>query len=211
MHDLDQTFHGFGEMESFEYPASGGVFSEDEVQQLAGEAMEITSEAEMEQFLGSLISKAGSAIGKFMKSPVGQALGGVLKTAAKQLMPMASQYLGSALGSPAIANQLVSAAGGALGLNEAEAEQAEYEGAQTLVKLAADAVKNAASAPPNANPQAVAHAAVQQAAQIHAPGLVVNAPRAGAGSFRPEGGGGSGRAMSGRWVRRGGKIILLGA
>lgn len=212
MHDLDQTVQaGFGNMEAFEYPGAGEVFSEDEVQELAGQAMEITNEAEMEQFLGDLISKAGHAIGKFMKSPVGQALGGVLKTAAKQLLPMAGQALGSVVGSPAIGGQLASAAGSALGLNEAEAEEAEYEGAQTLVRLAGDAVKNAASAPPGAHPQAVANAAVQQAAQIHAPGLVVPPlpPRLGAASRAEDTP--SGRARSGRWIRRGDKIILLGA
>jgi hypothetical protein len=35
-------------MESFDYPAAGEVCSENEVQELATEAMEITSEAEME-------------------------------------------------------------------------------------------------------------------------------------------------------------------
>jgi hypothetical protein len=209
MHDLDQAVHGgFGQMENFEYPVAGQVFSEGEVQDLASEAMGITSEAEMEQFLGDLISKASHAIGKFVKGPVGQALGGVLKTAAKQLLPQAGQYLGSLIGSPAIGSQIASAAGSALGLNEAEAEEAEYEGAQTLVKLAGDAVKNAASAPPGAHPQAVATAAVQQAAQVHAPGLVVSgAPHLHGACGHGEGAG----ARSGRWIRRGGKIILLGA
>lgn len=210
MHDFDQTLHG--NMETFEYPAAGQVFSESQVEEIASEALGISSEAEMEQFLGNLISKASQAIGKFVKTPVGQALGGVLKTAAQQLLPMAGQALGSALGSPAIGGQLAQAAGGMLGLNEAEAEEAEYEGAQTLVRLAGDAVKAAASAPSGASPQAVANAAVQQAAQIHAPGLVVPPapPRLGGVPCPPEGAG-SGRAKSGRWIRRGGKIILLGA
>jgi hypothetical protein len=213
MHDLDQTVQaGFGNMESFEYPGTGQVFSESEVEQLAGEAMGITSEAEMEQFLGDLISKASRAIGSFVKSPVGKALGGVLKSAAKQLLPMAGQALGNYFNNPALGSQLASAAGSAFGLNEAEMEEAEYEGAQTLVRLAGDAVKNAASAPPDAHPQAVANAAVQQAAQIHAPGLVAPPmlPRLGGTAGRPEGAG-LGRARSGRWIRRGGKIILLGA
>lgn len=212
MHDLDQAVQaGFGEMESFEYPAAGQVFSENEVQELASEALEITSEGEMDQFLGDLISKASHAIGKFVKGPVGQALGGVLKTVAKQLLPQAGQALGSLIGSPAIGGQIASAAGSALGLNEAEAAEAEYEGAQTLVRLAGDAVKNAASAPPGAHPQAAAHAAVQQAAQIHAPGLAVPAaPRVRGGCGGEEGAASAG-ARSGRWIRRGGKIILLGA
>jgi hypothetical protein len=203
--DFDRTRLG-SETETFEYPASGSVFNENEVMELASEALELNSEADLENFLGDLISKAGGAIGKLIKSPVGQALGGVLKSAAKQLLPMAGQAVGGLFGSPAIGGQLASAAGSALGLNEAEAEERDFEAAQTLVRLAGDAVKNAAAAPHGANPQAVANAAFAQAAQVHAPGLAPPSPRPGAPSV---GEGGHGR--SGRWIRRGGKIILLGA
>jgi hypothetical protein len=214
MHDVDFDRTRFGgEMESFEYPASGSVFNENEVMEMAQEALELESEADLENFLGDLISKASHAIGKFIKSPVGQALGGVLKSAAKQLLPMAGQALGGMFGAPgqAIGGQLATAAGGALGLNEAEAEERDFEAAQTLVRLAGDAVKNAAIAPPGAHPQAVANAAFTQAAQVHAPGLIappVQRPAAPYSSERP---GGTERGRSGRWIRRGGKIILLGA
>jgi uncharacterized protein (DUF697 family) len=211
MHNYDHT-QFWGEAENFESPASSSVFNEDEVMELANEALEVTSEADMENFLGDLISKASHAIGSIVKSPIGQALGGVLKGAAKQLLPMAGQALGGLFGAPgaAIGGQLASAAGGALGLNEAEAEERNFESAQTLVRLAGDAVKNAVAAPPGANPQAVAKAAVAQAAQVHAPHLVAPAPPSAphVGCESPEG---AGRGRAGRWIRRGGKIILLGA
>jgi uncharacterized protein (DUF697 family) len=211
MHDYDQT-QFWGETENFGYPASGSVFNENEVMELANEALELSSEAELENFLGDLISKASHAIGSIVKSPIGQALGGVLKGAAKQLLPMAGQALGGIFGAPAIGGQLASAAGGALGLNEAEAEERDFESAQTLVRLAGDAVKNAVAAPPGANPQAVAKAAVTQAAQIHAPHLIAPpTARPGAPRCADEGSEGTGRGRSGRWIRRGGKIILLGA
>ena len=64
-----------------------------------------------------------------------------------------------------------------------------------LVRFAGDTVKNAV-AQPQANPVAAAGAGAQQAAQVHAPGLL--------------GSGSPGGASSGRWVRRGGKIIVMG-
>jgi hypothetical protein len=90
-----------------------------------------------------------------------------------------------------------------------EAGEQEFEAAQTFVRLAGDAVKNATSAPPGANPNAVAQAAVTQAAQVHAPGLLGPEPAPGPGGMIP--GGPVGRGRSGQWVRRGHKIILFGA
>ena len=81
------------QMESFEYDfeaeASGEVFSEAEQMELAAELLEIQNEAELEQFLGSLIKRAGSAIGKVVNSPIGKAIGGALKSAAKVALPIA--------------------------------------------------------------------------------------------------------------------------
>jgi uncharacterized protein (DUF697 family) len=196
------------EAESFEYSHSG-VLSESQELELAAELMEVNSEQELEQFLGDLIKKAGGAIGGLIKSPIGQALGGALKGVAKQVLPLAGQALGGAIGGPAgsqIGGQLASAAGSMFGL-ELEASEQEFEAAKTFVKLAADAVQNAASAPPGANPHAVAQAAVAQAAQTHAPGLF--APEH-AGAYHPDAPGTAGRGHTGRWVRRGSKIVLFG-
>ena len=65
-------------------------------------------------------------------------------------------------------------AGSALGL-ELEGlsnEDREFEAAKQFVRFAADTVKNAV-AQPQSNPVAAAAAAIQQAAQVHAPGLLV--------------------------------------
>ena len=71
------------EAEQFEFAPAGApsgeageVFGETEQMELASELLEITSEAELDRFLGDLIGRAGKAIGKFVKSPEGQAIGG---------------------------------------------------------------------------------------------------------------------------------------
>jgi hypothetical protein len=176
MHEFDNT--AFSREAESEYPSPGGVFSEAQEVQLAEQLLELENEQQLEQFLGDLISKAGSAIGSLIKLPVGQALGGALKSVAGEVLPMVGQAIGGMFG-PAgapIGGQLASAAGSAFGLNEMEAGEQEYEAAQTFVRMAADAVKNAASAPPGMNPHAVAQAAVAQAAQTHAPALLGLSP-----------------------------------
>lgn len=198
------------ETESFEYSHSG-VLSEAQELELAAELMEVNSEQELEQFLGDLIKKAGSAIGGLIKSPVGQALGSALKGVASKVLPMAGQALGGAIGGPAgsqIGGQLASAAGSIFGL-ELEASEQEFEAAQSFVRLAADAVKNAASAPAGANPLAVARAAVTQAAQVHAPGIFEGEPM-GQPNHGSHAGEASGGGRTGKWVRHGNKVILFG-
>jgi hypothetical protein len=209
MHDIDRTQIG-REMETYEYPAAGSVFNEQQEMELAAELMEVGNEAEFDRFLGSLISKAGKAVGSFISSPTGQALGGLLKTAAGKALPLAGQALGGYFGGSTgaqIGGQLASQAGSMLGLEaEGEAEQAEFEAATNFVRLAAEAVKNAAAMPQTGNPRGAAQSAFMKAAEIHAPGLIGPAPGApGAGQDQN-----GGRARSGRWIRRGGKIVLLG-
>jgi hypothetical protein len=207
MHDLDRTQIGLAPESGWNH-AGGAVMNEDEQMSLAAEMMEVASEEEFEYFLGDLISKGAKAFGSFISSPTGQALGGVLKGAAKQLLPAAGQALGGLLGGPAgsqIGGQLASAASGMFEA-EAEMEEQEWEAANTFVKLATDAVKNAAAAPPNADPATVAHSAVIEAAKVHAPTIVpalMNDASRGHGDV-------SGRAASGRWVRHGHRIILHG-
>lgn len=216
MHDIDRTQVGAQEQETFELAPPGGmrgeVFNEQQEWELAMELLEVGNEAEFEQFLGDLLSKAGRAVGSFMGSPTGQALGGMLKSAAGKLLPMAGSAIGGYFGGPAgaqLGGQFARQAGSAFGL-EAEAEEREWEAATTFVRLAGDAVRNAAAAPPNANPRAVAHHAMMQAAQAHAPGLIGPAAGPEFGGDGPEVPPMGRRGRSGRWIRRGGKIIVFG-
>lgn len=228
MHDIDRTtLESNSELENYEYEqyedgetgwgAETGVFSEAEAMELAAQLLEVDSEAELEQFLGGLIKRAGRAAGQFIKSPVGQQLGGLLKGAAKKALPMVGSAIGGYFGGSSgakIGRQVASTAGRIFGL-ELEGlslEDQEYEAAKSFVQFAGTAAKKAASAPATANPRAVAQSAVLAAARQLAPGLVSGAPTvmpSGArGTVCPACGGG---AKSGRWMRRGNKIILFGA
>lgn len=214
MHDIDRTqlesgYEAF-ESEQFEfeggYGETGSPFNEAEEMELAAELLEVTDEAELDHFLGSLIKRGAQAVGKFVKSPTGKALGGILKGAAKQALPMLGKAAGAYFGGPAgaaIGGQLASKAGSLLGL-ELEGlshEDQEYEVARQVVRLAGTAASHAASAPPSTPPQSAARAAFASAARQFAPGLIGSA----AGAAAAAGGG-----RSGRWVRRGRKIILYG-
>ena len=68
-----------------------------EVQEMeaAAELLEVTNEAELEQFLGNLFKKVASGVGGFMKSSTGKALGGILKNIAKKALPVVGGALGS--------------------------------------------------------------------------------------------------------------------
>jgi len=65
----------FAEAETPFQPETGEVFGETEQMELASEMLEISSEAELDRFLGDLIKRAGQAVGKFVSSPEGSALG----------------------------------------------------------------------------------------------------------------------------------------
>jgi uncharacterized protein (DUF697 family) len=155
-----------------------GPLSEQEEIELASELLEITSEQELEQFLGNVFKKVSRGVGTFIKSPVGRALGGVLKNVAKKALPVVGGALGSMVApgiGTAIGSKLGSLAGGLfeVQLEGKLPEQAEYEVARRYVGLAASAARNAALARPRpgVNPVTVARAAVTRAARTHAPGL----------------------------------------
>jgi hypothetical protein len=221
MHDIDRTqmeyaaeFQGgnaeFGEFGESEWSAETfgeTVLTEADELELAGQLLEVNSEEELDQFLGGLIKRVGSVAGKVIRSPIGQALGGALKGVAKKALPLAGGAIGGYFGGPLgakIGSGLASAAGNALGL-EAEAmeqEDREFEGAKQFVRVAAETVRKAAAAPASADPRAVAQSAALAAAQRLAPGLV-GAAGAAAGPARRGG-------QSGRWMRRGNRIVLFG-
>jgi uncharacterized protein (DUF697 family) len=214
MHDIDRTQTEFGTMETFEF-AEAGVFNENEELELAAELLEISTEAELDRFLGDLISKAGQAVGQFVGSPTGQALGGLLKGAARKVLPMAGQAIGGYLGGSTgaqIGGRLASAASNLFEGEGISGEDRELDAAKGFIRLAGDAVKNAAAAPPGVNPRQIATAALTQAAQIHAPGLIATPSAAASGAMGAPAGAEqrAGRSQSGRWIRRGSKIVLYG-
>jgi uncharacterized protein (DUF697 family) len=183
MHDVDSTlnineaeyeftFPSEGE-EEYEYESLGEMETLEKAAQLLG----VSNEEELDNFLGDLIKSAGKAISNFAHSSTGQALGGILKGAVKKVLPLAGGALGGVVGGPAgaaIGSSLASTAGQALGL-ELEGlspEDREFEVAQQLVRLGADAASAAAAAHGAEPPHMVARKAFIQSAQKHAPGLI---------------------------------------
>src|SRR5882762_8393946 len=76
-----------------EWGGEAEVFSEAETMELAGELTEITTEAELDRFLGDLISKAGRALGKVVRSPIGTSGGWMVERGRK--IGAASRWGGS--------------------------------------------------------------------------------------------------------------------
>jgi len=234
MHDLDRTqnffesdyeayesdqFEFMDEGESYEGSDMEGELDEVEEAELAAELLEITDEEELDQFLGSLIKKAVPAVTKFFKSPIGQKLGGLLKGAAKKLLPMAGAALGNLVApgvGGAIGGQLASKAGSMLGLEieGLSAEDRQFEVARQFVRFANEAARQAAMTPPTAAPDVAATSAVVKAAQQYAPGLIQTNYRGYTSRDSYSGHGYTSRdgyaGRTGRWVRRGRKIVLYG-
>ena len=217
MHDIDrtalETWETGYETDSYEFESDStfeGPFNEVEEMELASQLLEITDEDELDQFLGDLFKKASRAVGSFMRGPIGRQLGGMLKGIAKKALPIAGGALGSIV--PGLGTALGTMAGSAasnlfeLELEGLSAEDQEFEIARHYVRLAGEAAQQAAQAPQNVPPQEAAKQALISAAQQHAPGLL--AQPAPTGQQAP----GAGRkARSGRWVRHGRTIVILGA
>jgi hypothetical protein len=214
MHNLDRTLMEYqpesGEFLRDEFwGESEVVFSEEEIEELASELLAVSNEAELDHFLGGLIKKVGSSVGKFVKSPLGKQLGGMLKGFAKQALPVAGAALGNLIVpgiGGAIGGKLAGAAGSAFGLETEglSAEDEAFEVSKQFVRLAGDATRTALAAPPTANTNAVVREAMGRAMSRYAPGYA-------SGNQGSSGSNGSGGvAQSGRWIRRGNRIIVLG-
>lgn len=142
--------------------------------ELAYELLEITSEEELDQFLGKLVKGAG----KFLSSGVGKALTGALKKVAKVALPVVGTAIGSfvapGVGS-AIGGKLGSMASSLLEAEELEAlgeEEAELEAARRFVQLGRASARYASNAPRSVPPDVVARSATVAAARRYAPSLV---------------------------------------
>lgn len=222
MHDIDRNAMEFEteqsesdafefETDEFEYEdaalAGESVFNEEEEMALANELLGVTSEAELDQFLGSVFKKAwrglrtaGSTIGR-----VARPLMGVLKPLVKKALPVVGGALGS-LVAPGVGTAIGSSLGSAVGnamemeLEGMNPDEQEFETARRIVRIAGHAAQQAAQARPGANPVALVRSAVTNAARMHVPGLVAGGTAAMARGY----------GRSGRWIRRGNKIILLG-
>src|SRR5262245_32098856 len=188
-----------GEESEWSGEASYEVFGETEELDLAAELLAVRDEQELDQFLRNLIRKVDRTAGSVVRSPLGPALGRVLKCAIKTALPRPGDALGTLAGGPlgaAIGRGLASIAGRALGveLEGLSREDQEFEAARRFVRFASEAVKHAASTASVDDPIAAAWAAATAAAQRYAPGLL----RWGSPTHARVG-----PSRNGRWVRRG--------
>jgi hypothetical protein len=212
MHDIDRVQLGYsGEMEGYPMTSEASALTEAEEMELASELMELESEEEFENFLGDIISGVAKAAGGLINSTAGNALGGLLKGAAKKLLPVAGSLVGGYFGGPLGASVGGKLAGSVAGSLEMEASEQEWEAAKTFVRLAADAARNAALAPQGDDAHLTAQQATIEAAQRHAPELLDPSP---VPSMSGRGGCGCGghhhHHHGGRWVRHGHQIVLMG-
>jgi len=140
MHDIGATRLEMGGQSETQFYQAGSPFGEMQELQLASELLEISSEAELEQFLGNILSAVGGAARQFARSDTGQALGGILKDAARQALPVVGQAVGKWVspnyGGP-IGQTVATQAGKWMGL-ELEGlsnEDREFEVARLVVEL----------------------------------------------------------------------------
>lgn len=200
------------ELESFEFEdewsGEDEVFSEAELMELAGELLEIESEAELDLFLGKLIKRVGRGVKKFAHSSIGKKIGGFLKGVAKKALPIAGAAAGGFFGGPLgakLGHAVASYGAKHLEMETLEAEDMEFEGAKNFVRMCGEATKKALSAPAHVNPQVAAQKAVAAAVAKHAPGLMAGQKTVARTrkSHRM-----IGPVTTGQWVRKGNKIVI---
>lgn len=215
-------YEGEGEYEGEgQLSSSGPVFDEVEEMEQAASLLEVQDESELDQFLGRLIDTVKKKLTGFLPPDVQNALGESLKKVAGIALPK----IGAALG-----NIVLPGAGGALGaaagsnaaklfgleLEGMSYEDQEFEIARRIVSLGAEATRAASEvAAPDAGPAAAdaAKSALLQAAQTHAPGLASSVAAAPPFPPMPYPGmryGRGPRRRTGRWYRRGHRIVLVG-
>ncbi|SFD98638.1 peptidoglycan-binding protein [Nitrosomonas sp. Nm166] len=186
-------------------------FSEAEEIELAAELLSISSEEELDQFLGKMFKGIGRGLkkaGRFIGRRVLPVLGKGLKTLAKAALPVAGKVLGSFIPIPGVGTAIGGAVGTALskalelefsGLNT---EEAELERARRFVRIAGTAMRQAALSSPDIDAEIVVNEAIMSAARKHLPYLHLS---------ESERIGMPGAMQQGRWMRRGDKIVVLGA
>ncbi len=238
MHDLDRTQLEIGDAlesgfdagesdfeDTLEFPDGEfdgeSVMDEAMEMEMAAELLSVTSEHELDQFIGNLFKKAVSGARSFMRSSAGRALGGMLKGLAKKALPIAGTALGTFVGGP-----LGATIGGKLGslgaglIKEVDLEgiapdEREFEIARRIVQLGANAAQRLASIPPTANPVVTARQvladAVRQVTPVLSGTTAQGYARPGTTPTSYIGAGRHGRPRTGRWVRAGRNIIVLRA
>jgi hypothetical protein len=208
MHDIDRALFEMEQMEGpGPYEFAGGLQETLETE-LAGHLLEISSEEELDRFLGNLLGRAASAVRNVANSDAGRAVGGLLKSAAKQVLPRIGQAVGGYI-APGVGGQIGSRLGSLVGsqlgleLEGLSQEDREYEVSRAFVRFANDAAQQAITTPPTVPPAQAAVRAATVAAQRQLPALLPVIQR-----LTPPGMPSAVGRQSGRWVRHGTTIVL---
>ena len=218
--EFESDDDAFGEVELEDDGADamvgGHVLDDAEEMEAASRLMSVSSDEELEQFLGGLFKKVTRKVGRFLKKGVGRRLMGTLKGVVKKALPIWGSALGTAI-APGVGTAFGGKLGGILsGLFEVEMEgvspeDQEFEAARCCVRIAAQAAANAAKASRTAaSPDQITRSAVVSAARKHAPRSVREAEAASLGRSGRRKAAVRGR-NAGRWVRRGKFVIVIGA
>ncbi|MCE7010830.1 hypothetical protein LWC34_49715 [Kibdelosporangium philippinense] len=217
----------------------GGVLSEQEEMDLAQRLLEVTSEQELEEFIGNVFKKAVRGVKSFARSNVGRTLGRALKGVARKALPVVGGAIGSWVApgvGTAIGTKLGSMASKLFEFeNEAAAQEFEFEMARRVVRIGAAAARNAAASR-GGDPRQAAQRALLSATRQHAPAAMPRRrsrgrrPYGGRRGMRPRFGYGvpyhypvevhtngaepddddDQEATSGKWVRQGRTIVIQG-
>jgi len=186
-----------GNEQEFENTA-GSTLNEAQEMELAAELLTVSSEEELDQFLGKFFKKAWQGVRK-----VAGPLTGILKGIAKKALPFVGGALGSFIPIPGVGTALGTAIGGAasklleVDLEALSLEDQEFEIARRFVRLASNVASQVTPEEPEIGAQAAAAAA---AAAVSRAASQLGGLRAGPAI----------RMRSGRWERHGHKIVVLG-
>lgn len=188
-------------------------FSESEEQELATDLLAINNDRELDQFLCALLRRAAGMSGGRLHMDVGGRLGRLVRIAIQKILPSVGRGFDES--ADKLSKRISPEAEALLGFESEglSAEDRELSSATQMVRLAGAAAQ-AASRSSKGVPEDVARAAMIEAAQQHAPGLVRSRYRRMRGCGC--GGEGHGRcschgAKSGFWRRRGGRVVLWDA
>jgi hypothetical protein len=184
--------------------------------ELAMELLSVSSEAELDHFLGKMfkkvwggIKKVGSFVGKAVKP-----FAGALKALAKKALPFVGKALGSFIPIPGVGTAIGGALGGALAkaleMEFAILEQAEqeFEMARRFVRIAHSATSQLADADPNQPIAVILRQVLNNATRQHMP-RATQASQRGAASIGSQGFGFTNSGTnSGTWQRERGYIVF---
>lgn len=224
--ELGEPTAGTAELEQLLDQESGEISEPQEVA-LASELLEATTDAEVDAAVRRLVRCVAPA----SQGPVARALPALraaVGAVARKVLPAAGGCgCRPAAGRPGAGRPAAGPRAGAellgLELEGLSHEDAEFELARAVVRLADTACRTAATAPRGTPAQVVAARALTAAARQHAPGLlrpagVAGAPSRAAAAARPtpprsaDGAATGGRTgAGGRWIRSGRNIVILDA